>query len=241
MIGFKPRWHSGKESVCQCRSHRRLEFEPWVGKIPWRRKWQPTPVFLPGESHGQRSLVGYNQWGCKESDTIEHTYTRTHTHTHTYTYTHIYIWIWYNCGNWLNSPCKWQHLYLALDLEVNKAAGWGGEMGIKLGRTCILSAWAPARRDLNPCQFSLPLVLTWATCRWRWYLDHRAKHTLVPGAGRAEGAGDTVTDKVSQQGGKDAHEPQNVCWSLLFSKFFTRPFPVATLTRNKQGREFWGK
>ena len=46
-------------------------FDPWVGKIPWRRKWQPTPVFLPGESHGQRSLVGYSPWGHKESDTTE--------------------------------------------------------------------------------------------------------------------------------------------------------------------------
>ena len=46
-------------------------FDPWVGKIPWRRKWQPTPVFLPGESHGQRSLAGYSPWGCKESDTTE--------------------------------------------------------------------------------------------------------------------------------------------------------------------------
>ena len=44
---------SGKESACQCR---RCGFDPWVGKIPWRMKWQPTPVFLPGESHGQRSL-----------------------------------------------------------------------------------------------------------------------------------------------------------------------------------------
>ena len=43
----------------------------WVRKIPWRRKWQPTPVFLPGESHGQRSLVGYSLWGLKESDTTE--------------------------------------------------------------------------------------------------------------------------------------------------------------------------
>jgi len=43
-------------------------FNPWVGKIPWRRKWQPTPVFLPGESHGQRNLVGYSSWDCKESD-----------------------------------------------------------------------------------------------------------------------------------------------------------------------------
>ena len=51
-----PRWHCGKESACQ---GRRLRFDPWVRKIPWRRKWQPTPVFLPGESHGQRSLAGY--------------------------------------------------------------------------------------------------------------------------------------------------------------------------------------
>ena len=45
--------------------------DSWVGKIPWRRKWQPTPVFLPGESHRQRSLAGYSLWGCKESDTTE--------------------------------------------------------------------------------------------------------------------------------------------------------------------------
>ena len=42
-------------------------FNPWVGKIPWRREWQPTSVFLPGESHGQRRLVGYSPWGHKES------------------------------------------------------------------------------------------------------------------------------------------------------------------------------
>ena len=46
-------------------------FDPWVAKIPWRRKWQPTPVFLPGEFHGQRSLVGYSPCGSKESDTTE--------------------------------------------------------------------------------------------------------------------------------------------------------------------------
>ena len=45
--------------------------DPWVGKIPWRRKWQPTPVFLPGKSHGQRSLAGYSPWTLKESDTTE--------------------------------------------------------------------------------------------------------------------------------------------------------------------------
>ena len=45
-----PRWHSGKESTCQCRRHERRQFDPWVGKIRWRRAWQPTPVFLPGNS-----------------------------------------------------------------------------------------------------------------------------------------------------------------------------------------------
>ena len=67
----KLKWLSGKQSDCRCRSHRRHGFHPWAGKIPWRRKWQPTPVFLPGESHGQRSLVGGSPWGHKESDTSE--------------------------------------------------------------------------------------------------------------------------------------------------------------------------
>ena len=58
-------WLSGKESTCQCRSR---EFNPWIRKSPLRRKWQPTPVFLPGKSHGQRSLAAYNPWGAKESD-----------------------------------------------------------------------------------------------------------------------------------------------------------------------------
>ena len=60
-----PRWLSGKESSCQCRRHKRHGFYPWAGKSPWRRKWKPTPVFLLGESHGQRSLAGYNQSGHK--------------------------------------------------------------------------------------------------------------------------------------------------------------------------------
>ena len=64
------RWHSGMESACQCRKRR---FDPWLRKIPWRRKWQPTPVFLPGKLHGQGSLVGYGPWGCKELDMTEHT------------------------------------------------------------------------------------------------------------------------------------------------------------------------
>ena len=53
------RWRSGKESACQRKRCRRLRFNPLVGKIPWWRKWQPTPVFLPDESHGQRTLAVY--------------------------------------------------------------------------------------------------------------------------------------------------------------------------------------
>ena len=59
-----PRWLSGKESACQCRG---LGFNSWVRKIPWRRKWQSTPVFLPGKSHGQRSLLGCR--GSQKSQT----------------------------------------------------------------------------------------------------------------------------------------------------------------------------
>ena len=61
VIGL-PCWLSGKESTCQCI---RYGFDPWVGKIPWRGTWQPPPVFLPGETHGQRSLMGYSPWGCR--------------------------------------------------------------------------------------------------------------------------------------------------------------------------------
>ena len=60
-------------------------FDPWIGKIPWRRKWQPTPVSLPGKFHGQRSLVGYHSWGCKELDMTEW---RTLSHFHWTTFTH---------------------------------------------------------------------------------------------------------------------------------------------------------
>ena len=71
-----PRWSSGKEPTCQCRRNEKHGFDPWVGKILWKRAWQPTPVFLPGEFHGQRSLAGCSPWGCKESDVTEQlTYT----------------------------------------------------------------------------------------------------------------------------------------------------------------------
>ena len=68
---------------------KRPRFSSWVGKIPWRRAWQLTPVFLPREFHGQRSLAGYSPWGHKESYVTE---LLTHTHTHTHT---VVGWGWF--------------------------------------------------------------------------------------------------------------------------------------------------
>ena len=73
-----PSWLSGKESSCQCRRHLRLGFDPWIGKIPWQRKWQPTPVFLLRKSHVQRSLTDYSPWDHKKSDTAGQLNTHTH-------------------------------------------------------------------------------------------------------------------------------------------------------------------
>ena len=79
--GF-PGGPSGKEPACQCRRHERRGFSPWTGKVPWRGAWQqPTPVFLPGGSHGQRSQAGYSPWGHTESETTEATQ-----HAHTWQY-----------------------------------------------------------------------------------------------------------------------------------------------------------
>ena len=63
-------WRSDEESACSA-GDRIHEFDPWIGNISWRRKWQPAPVFLPEKPHGQKSLVGYSPWGCKEFDMTE--------------------------------------------------------------------------------------------------------------------------------------------------------------------------
>ena len=73
--GFTENYSPGRASlvvhIVVCLQCGRPRFNPWVGKIPWKRKWQPTSVFLPGKSHGRRSLVGYTSGGCKELDTTE--------------------------------------------------------------------------------------------------------------------------------------------------------------------------
>ena len=85
-FGFPFDTSGGKEPVCQCVRHRKQEFSPWVRKIPWRRAWQLTPVCLPRESHGQRSLADYSLWDLKVSDTTEAT---KHVHQLLHLPTHI--------------------------------------------------------------------------------------------------------------------------------------------------------
>ena len=82
------------------------EFAPWVGKIPWRRKWQPTPVFLPGESHGRRSLVGYSPRCCKESDMTERLHLHTKLMLNLEIFFIIYIAISININNDNSATCK---------------------------------------------------------------------------------------------------------------------------------------
>ena len=85
---------SGKEDTYQCRRHNRCPFYPLVGKIPWRRTQQSTPVFLPGESHGQRSMAGSSPSGCKELYMTEGIQ---HAHMHIHTYIYIYVCTIYMC------------------------------------------------------------------------------------------------------------------------------------------------
>ena len=67
-VGFP---HCLADQSCQCRKLRRRGLDPWVRKVPWRMKWQLTPIFLPRKFHGQRSLVGYSSWSLRESDMTE--------------------------------------------------------------------------------------------------------------------------------------------------------------------------
>ena len=84
-------------------------FNPWVGKISWRRKWQPTPVFLPGESHGRRSLVGHSPWGCKGSDRTEWL----HTHRAFHLVFHRYFFLYYSSDSFFKYNFSSLNLSLA--------------------------------------------------------------------------------------------------------------------------------
>ena len=97
-----PWWLNGKEPTCKCR---RCGFDPWFRKIPWRSKWKPTPVFLPGKSHGKRSLAGYNPWGHKR---VGHNSATKHTHTYIHDTTRTFSISWLRKCRCTNSvPFSW--------------------------------------------------------------------------------------------------------------------------------------
>ena len=125
-----PGGSDGQRICLQCRT---AGFNPWVGKIPWERKWQPTPVFLPGESHGQRGLEGYSLWICKELDTTErltstwclcgsHTTPSTHLLETDLVYRLLYLG---------NSPqSNWRHAQLRVWPKVTVLAAVGQRGGL---------------------------------------------------------------------------------------------------------------
>ena len=127
----KDGFSSGSDGKRICLQRRRLEFSPWFGKIPWRREWLPTPVFLPGESHGQRNLAGCSPWGQKR---IEHGWATNNKNTHSFfkqSYWNI-IHIPYNSPileKTLNSPlnCK----------EIQPVHPKGNQSWIFIGRTDV--------------------------------------------------------------------------------------------------------
>ena len=86
-----PGGSASKETICQWRRHKRHGFSDQVAKIPWRRKCKPTPVFLPGKFHGQRNLVVYSAWGCKELDMTEHAHTRVYVCIYMYIYIRVCV------------------------------------------------------------------------------------------------------------------------------------------------------
>ena len=111
------------ESASWISGHRRRGFSPWIRKVPWKRKWQPTPVILPGESHGQRSLVGYSPWACKETRRSDSTTTTTKARRWTQKMYLLICWYltlkanssqWLTHGDWsVSFACLWTSYLLS--------------------------------------------------------------------------------------------------------------------------------
>ena len=162
-----------------CLQYRRPTFDPWVRKIPWRREWQPIPVFLPGKSHGQRSLSGYSPWACKESDMAEPSMC-THTHTCACTHTHAHPRSWFQHAGFpgqVSDSCL-LHWSRALDTGLPGSPQSGLFMPSCLGVTLPLGH-----------EFSPLLVQGWggtvAFGEWEWgqgTLSHLQMCVLILGS-----------------------------------------------------------
>ena len=124
----------GSDSKSICLQWGRPGFNPWIRKIPWRRKWQPTPVLLPGKSHGRRSLVGYSPWGRKESDTTEQLH-----------FTRYFYFIFdFFCNPGTKKGCLLLLLLFNIVLEVLAMTIWKEKIikGTEIGKEVKLSLFA---------------------------------------------------------------------------------------------------
>ena len=129
--------HNGEESACQCRRHKRRRFDPWVGKIPWRRKWQPALVFLHGKLYGQRSLVGCSPWDRKDLDTTEQLSIHTHTHTQAQSRQRASLW-----GE------KQKHRRF-LWIVLRNSVSAGTSLAVQWLRLCLLMQWLWVRSRIR--------------------------------------------------------------------------------------------
>ena len=118
-------------------------FDSWVRKIPWRRKWQPTPVFLPGEYHGHRSLVGYSPWDHKELNTTEHIYWS------------LYC-LWY-INIYLYNILKYKYIYREIQISINNYI----EMGLPWWLSGKESACNAGDNMFNPWSAKIPWRMKW--------------------------------------------------------------------------------
>ena len=172
--GF-PGGAGGKEPACQSRRHTRLGFDPWVGKIPWRRAWRPTPIFLPGESHGQKGLVSYRPIG---SQRVGH--------------------------NWSDFASKHACILVAKLLqELELQAGEGEATPISAIAECISSPGAGETKG-GSCQDHERLVQwelePWRKCNycWRWFPSRqRGRNPLKAGQDRVRTS--PITDHNSEE------------------------------------------
>ena len=138
---------------------KRCKFDPWVGKIPWRWKWQPMPIFLPGEFHGERSLAGYSPWGHKESDTPEaHEHACTPAIWHSSNLSIVMaaeysiVWVEHCYGTRLGSDplCTGGSNYWSQALVKQSTAFIAGHRTRRLGRLAnAQKAWTPWRVSAN--------------------------------------------------------------------------------------------